>query len=122
MAKKFFDLFIYRTIEILLRWQNNNKKRAFFIVFCNKQKVHVAFKNIEKLTVDAAPVIGCDPELVAAWESIGVGVDVCSQNMVKDPKWLEDANNLPQDNTSWRWKCFDYKDNGAGEYKSSLKK
>ena len=109
--------FIYRAIEILLRWQNSNKNRAFFIVLCNKNQTHVAYKNIEKLTVDAPPTIGCDPELAAAWESIGVGVDICSQDLEKDPQWLETANNLPQDTTSWRWKCFDYKANVAGEYR-----
>ena len=122
MAKKFFDLFINRTIENLLRWQNNNKKRAFFIVICNKNNTHVAYKNIEKLTIDAATIIGCDPELEAAWESIGVGVDFFSQDMAKDPKWLEAANKLPHDTTSWRWKCYDCKNNVTGEYKSSPEK
>ena len=116
MKRKIINLFIYRTIDILLRWADNHKNRAFFIILCDKHHTHVAFQNLDKLTCDAASTIGCEPELAAAWETIGVGVDACSQDLFKDPKWIEAANQLPHDTTSWRWKTFDFKHNTAGEF------
>ena len=116
MKRKIINLFINHTIDILLRWADNHKNRAFFIILIDKQQTHVAFQNLEKLTCDAAS-IGCEPELAAAWESIGVGVDFCKEDKFNDPKWIEAANQLPQDATSWRWKTFDYKHNTAGEYR-----
>ena len=113
---KIINLFIYRTIELLLNWANHHKNRAFFIAICNKHHTHVAFQNLDKLSIDASVSIGSDPELAAAWETLGVGVDACSRDMFKDPKWQETCQNFPIDSTSWRWKCFDYKRKQAGEY------
>ena len=114
--KKITNLFIYHPIDFLLRWANHHENRAFFIVLCDKYHTHVAFQNLDKLTCDGAATIGCEPELAAAWETIGVGVDACSEDLFKDPDWNAAANQLPHDSTSWRWKTFDFKHNTAGEY------
>ena len=115
MAKKIINLFIYRAIDLLLRWADNHQNRAFFIILCDKHLTHVAFQNIDKVSCDAAVMIGADPELAAAWENIGIGVEFTSKDCYQDPKWLEAANQLPFDSTSFRWKYMNYKSHKNGE-------
>ncbi|MBR6065646.1 MAG: hypothetical protein IKP57_04400 [Paludibacteraceae bacterium] len=108
--------YVYGTISTLLKWASQNKKRGFFIALCDDDKTHVAFQNLNKVSTDASAVIGCDPELVAAFESIGVGVSCASEDFLKNPKWMKICNELPIDDETWRWIGFDYKDEKAYQY------
>ena len=114
--KKLASPFVYGTISALLKWASQNKKRGFFIALCDDDKTHVAFQNLNKVSTDASAVIGCDPELVAAFEAIEVGVDCTSEDFLKDPEWMKICNELPIDDETWRWIGFDYKDEQTYQY------
>jgi len=111
MAKiKFASPFVYGTISSLLIWARQNKKRGFFIALCDDDKTHVAFRNLDKVSVDGSVVIGCNPELCAAFESIQVGVNCASEDFLNDTEWMKICNELPINDETWRWIGFDYKD------------
>ena len=114
--KKIASPYVYGTISTLLKWASQNKKRGFFIALCDDDKTHVAFQNLEKVSTDASAVIGCDPELAAAFETIEVGVDCTSEDFLKDPKWMKICSELPIDDETWRWIGFDYKDEQTYQY------
>lgn len=114
--KKIASPYVYGTISALLQWASHNKKRGFFIALCDDDKTHVAFQNLDKVSTDASAVIGCDPELVAAFESIGVGVNCTSQDYLNDKEWMKMCNELPIDDETWRWIGFDYKDEQQYKY------
>ena len=113
-----FDLFIYRMIERLLNWANKGKERGFFIMICNKEQTHVAFRNLNKVMVDGSVTVGCDPELSAAWETLGVGADASSRDFYDDPKWMKAAHEISlADSDCWRWKGYDYKKDKPFEFR-----
>ena len=120
--KKMASLFVYQALSALLTWANKNKNRGFFIVLCDKEKTHVAFQNIDKVSCEGAVTIGSDPELAAAFEAIEVGVDATSEEFVKDPKWLETANALSFDEKTWRWVGFDFEDEQPFQYNKATDK
>jgi len=108
--KKLASPFVYGTICSLLNWASQNKERGFFIALCEGDKTHVAFRNLEKVSADGSAVIGCNPELNAAFESIQVGVNCSSDDYVNDPEWMKICNDLTFDDETWRWIAFDYKE------------
>ena len=108
--KKLASPFVYGTFSSLLTWASQNKKRGFFIVLCDGDKTHVAFRNLNKVSIDGSAVIGCNPELTAAFESIEVGVDCASEDFFNDPEWMKICNDLPIDDETWRWIGFDHND------------
>ena len=115
--KKMASLFVYQALSALLTWANKNKNRGFFIVLCDKEKTHVAFQNIDKVSCEGAVTIGSDPELAGAFEMIEVGVDATSKDCSKDdPKWIETANALSFDEKTWRWIGFDFEDEQPFQY------
>lgn len=114
--KKITSLFVYQAICSLLTWAGKNKKRGFFIALCDGDKTHVAFRNLNKVSADASAVIGCNPELAAAFESIEVGVDCASEDCLKDPEWMKICNNLHIDEQTWRWVGFDFKEELSFQY------
>ena len=114
--KKMASLFVYQALSALLTWANKNKNRGFFIVLCDKEKTHVAFQNIDKVSCEGAVTIGSDPELAAAFEAIEVGVDATSEDLFKDPKSLEIANALSFNEKTWRWVGFDFEDEQPFQY------
>lgn len=101
--------FAYQAVQTLLEWARQNKQRGVFVVICDKQKTNVAFCNLNKMMLDGSVTIGNDPDLYAAWETLGLGVDFCADENAKDPEWLKAVNDLPVDAETWRWKGFDYK-------------
>lgn len=115
--KKFASPFVYGTFHSLLEWASQNKKRGFFLALCDGDKTHVAFRNLNKVSVDASATIGCDPELCAAFESIQVGVNCASEDFLNDPKWMKICNELPIDDETWRWIGYDYKQEQPFMYK-----
>ena len=120
--KKLASPFVYGTMSSLLYWASQNKKRGFFIALCDDECTHVAFQNLEKLSIDAAATIGCDPELCAAFESIEVGVDAASEDCLKDPEWMKVCNELPVEEETWRWIGFDFKNEKPFQYKQTDRK
>ena len=114
--KKLASPFVYGTLSSLLMWASQNKKRGFFLALCDEDNTHVAFQNLIKVSSDASATIGCDPELCAAFETIEVGVDCASEDMLKDPKFMKICNELPIDEETWRWIGFDFKDGRPFQY------
>jgi len=111
MAKKeLASPFVYGAICSLLTWASQNKKRGLFIALCDGDKTHVAFQNLNKVSADGSAVIGCNPELTAAFESIQVGVNCSSEDFLNDPEWMKICNELPIDDETWRWIGFDYEE------------
>lgn len=107
--KKLASPFVYGTLSSLLTWARQNKERGFFIALCDGEKTHVAFRNLDKVSADGSALIGCNPELCAAFESIQVGVNCASEDFINDPEWMKTCNELPIDDETWRWFEFDYK-------------
>lgn len=114
--KKLASPFVYGTFSSLLTWASQNKERGFFIALCDNDKTHVAFRNLNKVSADASATIGCDPELAAAFETIGVGVDIASEKLLEDPDFVKICNELPVDEETWRWIGFDFKEGQAFQY------
>ena len=106
--KKLASPFVYGTICSLLTWASQSKKRGFFIALCDGDKTHVAFRNLDKVSADGAALIGCNPELAAAFASIQVGVNCSSEDFLNDPEWMKICNELPINEVTWRWIGFDY--------------
>ena len=120
--KKLASPFVYGTFSSLLTWASQNKKRGFFLALCDGDKTHVAFRNLDKVSADGSAVIGCDPELAAAFETIEVGVNIASEKMLEDPEFVKICNKLPIDEVTWRWIGFDFKEGQPFMYEKQTAK
>ena len=120
--KKLASPFVYGTFSSLLTWASQNKKRGFFLALCDGDKTHVAFRNLDKVSADGSAVIGCDPELAAAFETIEVGVNIASEKMLEDPDFVKICNELPIDEETWRWIGFDFKEGQPFMYEKQTAK
>ena len=113
---KIRNRFMQYVIESLLRWKGRNKERAFFIVLSDKGETQTAYQNLEKLTCDAPLAISIDTHLTAAFEDIKCGVDILTEGMEEDPKWIKELNEVPVDTNDWYWGFNNTDKNESGHF------
>ena len=103
MSKKSIKTqFIDQLINLLLSW-SEKKDRAFMLIICDKKKTNVAYRNQEKLTADGVLALSADPCGFALEESINVGMDFFTEDVLKDPAMQKAIADVPYDDHSWSW-------------------
>ena len=115
--------FAYLVNNALLNWASdgNTKNRGFFIILCDGQKTHVAFRNLMKVSCDGSAMIGCDPDLAAAFETIQVSAEAATSDSCEDDAFIKAMNELPFDEETWRWISYDYKKEQSSIYLEQTK-